>query len=108
MLTDVPTIPTRQQLLADVLACPVCRGAVAARLGRVLCASCGRTYPIRDGVPDLLAAPPSDGLDVPPGLIGNALGAIVSFPVVYDLVQRLTGAEKTLARLRKILEFPLS
>jgi ubiquinone/menaquinone biosynthesis C-methylase UbiE len=55
-------------------------------------------------MPDLLTAPPVDGLDVPPGLIGNALGAIVSSPVVYDLVQRLTGAEKTLARLRKILE----
>jgi SAM-dependent methyltransferase len=87
LLTEAPAIPTRSQLVADVLACPACR-----------------TYPIRDGVPDLLTTPPTDGLDVPPGVVGHALGAIVSVPLVYDLVQRLTGAEKTLARLRKILE----
>ncbi|WP_371720330.1 Trm112 family protein [Acidobacterium sp. S8] len=38
-----------------MLACPVCHGALRLEAGRVLCLSCGRKYPIEDGIPILLA-----------------------------------------------------
>jgi hypothetical protein len=39
----------------EMLACPACRSPLAPRgEGRLLCASCGRGYPIRDGIPVLL------------------------------------------------------
>jgi uncharacterized protein YbaR (Trm112 family) len=40
-----------------MLACPVCHAALTAlRPEAVLCTGCGRRYPIRDGLPVLLAA----------------------------------------------------
>lgn len=42
--------------LMDILACPVCKQDV--RLDepaqRICCVSCGRCYPIRDGIPVML------------------------------------------------------
>jgi SAM-dependent methyltransferase len=43
--------------LGEILACPVCRGA----LDGVRCTDCGRSYRIRDGVPDMTPIPPPDG-----------------------------------------------
>lgn len=44
-----------KELLA-ILACPACKGDVkldeAAQ--RIICQSCGRRYPIRDGIPVML------------------------------------------------------
>jgi uncharacterized protein YbaR (Trm112 family) len=42
---------------AAQLACPVCLGNLRARPERLACASCGRIYPIVDGIPVLIAAP---------------------------------------------------
>ena len=42
-----------KELLA-ILACPACRGDVAEENGKVVCASCGRQYPVRDGIPIML------------------------------------------------------
>ena len=36
----------------DLLVCTACRGELAERPDGLLCTSCGRTYPIRDGVRD--------------------------------------------------------
>lgn len=38
-----------------LLACPVCHGALSAADNQVLCAQCGRRYPVEDGIPVLLA-----------------------------------------------------
>ncbi len=50
--------------LLDILACPLCKGALtlaAAReeggeivAGTLACAACDEAYPIEDGIPDLL------------------------------------------------------
>ena len=42
--------------LLDVLACPVCKtGVTQSSEDWLLCGACGRRYPVRDGVPVMLA-----------------------------------------------------
>jgi hypothetical protein len=36
------------------LACPACHGALRAENSRLLCITCGRAYPIVDGIPVLI------------------------------------------------------
>jgi len=47
---------TIDPMLLDVLACPACDDRPPVRLdGELLrCDACGRAYPIRDGIPDML------------------------------------------------------
>ena len=40
--------------LLSILACPACRGDVAEKNEKVVCVSCGRQYPVRDGIPIML------------------------------------------------------
>jgi uncharacterized protein YbaR (Trm112 family) len=44
-----------QELLA-ILACPVCKGDISLdeENQKLICADCGRKYPIRDGIPVML------------------------------------------------------
>ena len=42
------------QELLSILACPACRGDVKENSGKIVCASCGRKYPIKDGIPIML------------------------------------------------------
>jgi uncharacterized protein len=37
------------------LACPVCIGALRVEDARLVCVSCGRAYPVVDGIPVLIA-----------------------------------------------------
>jgi len=39
----------------DLLACPVCQGALSIREEQLVCAACGRGYPVVDGIPVLIA-----------------------------------------------------
>jgi uncharacterized protein YbaR (Trm112 family) len=39
----------------DDLACPVCHAALGFDAESVVCSSCGRIYPIVDGIPVLIA-----------------------------------------------------
>jgi len=43
-------------LLAEILVCPVDHGQLSedAVASRLECASCGRRYPVRDGIPVML------------------------------------------------------
>lgn len=43
------------ELLA-MLVCPVCREAVTEEEAedRLVCSGCGRAYPVRDGIPDMV------------------------------------------------------
>ena len=43
-----------QTVVAD-LACPVCHGGFELGDQRLVCLSCGRAYPIVDGIPILIA-----------------------------------------------------
>jgi len=40
--------------LLDLLACPVCKTEVKLDGDRLACQTCGRRYPIRDGIPVML------------------------------------------------------
>ena len=40
--------------ILDQLACPVCLGALRMDGERLVCAGCGRGYPIVDGIPVLI------------------------------------------------------
>ena len=49
------------QKLLEILACPACKTPVRLEGDRLVCAHCGRRYPIRDGIPVMLieeAEPP--------------------------------------------------
>ena len=37
------------------LACPACRGGLRLEETRLVCAGCGRAYPVVDGIPVLIA-----------------------------------------------------
>ncbi len=53
-------LPLPEQVL-QLLACPVCRGVLGQTAAEITCAGCGRRYPVRDGIPVLIAeaaAPP--------------------------------------------------
>ncbi|HEU5350308.1 MAG TPA: Trm112 family protein [Terracidiphilus sp.] len=39
---------------AEALACPACRGALRRVEMQVECATCGRAYPVVDGIPVLI------------------------------------------------------
>lgn len=39
----------------DQLACPACLGDLRADEAKLVCITCGRTYPVMDGIPVLIA-----------------------------------------------------
>ena len=41
--------------LLKILACPACQGDVELKEEKIVCKKCGRKYPIRNGIPVLLA-----------------------------------------------------
>lgn len=41
--------------LLEILACPVCKGPLRTDGSSLVCTSCRLRYPIRDGIPVLLA-----------------------------------------------------
>jgi hypothetical protein len=38
----------------ELLACPACQGDLRLDLDRLVCAGCGRAYPVVDGIPALI------------------------------------------------------
>jgi len=40
--------------LLKILACPACKGDVRLENDKIVCAKCGRKYPIQDGIPVML------------------------------------------------------
>ena len=40
--------------LLKILACPVCKTDVGLKDEAIVCAECGRRYPIKDGIPIML------------------------------------------------------
>jgi len=41
--------------LLDILVCPICKKDVKLENDRIVCTQCGRQYPIKDGIPVMLA-----------------------------------------------------
>jgi uncharacterized protein len=40
--------------LLDILACPDCKADVEEKDNKIVCKTCGKKYPIRDGIPIML------------------------------------------------------
>lgn len=40
--------------LLEILACPFCKGDVSLEKEKIVCAACGRRYPIIEGIPVML------------------------------------------------------
>ncbi|MGQ9524603.1 MAG: Trm112 family protein [Armatimonadota bacterium] len=40
--------------LLEILACPVCKTEVKLKQDRLVCVTCRRAYPVRDGIPIML------------------------------------------------------
>ncbi|MFH1478363.1 MAG: Trm112 family protein [Candidatus Omnitrophota bacterium] len=40
--------------LLDILACPACKTGVELKEDKIYCSKCGRSYPVRDGIPIML------------------------------------------------------
>ena len=55
--------------LVELLACPVCKVPVREEADRLVCRQCGRRYPVRDGIPVMLAEAAE-----PPGQAGGPAG----------------------------------
>jgi uncharacterized protein YbaR (Trm112 family) len=53
-------MPVPPELMA-ILQCPVCHSRVEESGDQIACTGCGRVYPVRDGVPHMLA----DGAERP-------------------------------------------
>jgi uncharacterized protein YbaR (Trm112 family) len=41
--------------LLDILVCPVCKGDVKETNSEIVCTNCGRRYPIKNGIPVMIA-----------------------------------------------------
>ena len=52
---DASTLKSILLSISDQLACPACLGGLRLDGERLLCAGCGRGYPIVDGIPVLIA-----------------------------------------------------
>jgi uncharacterized protein YbaR (Trm112 family) len=55
MTADNSQPPKFDESVLDQLACPVCLGGLAFIAEQLVCAGCGRGYPIVDGIPVLIA-----------------------------------------------------
>ncbi len=40
--------------LLEILACPLCKTEVKLENDKIVCANCGRRYPVKDGIPVML------------------------------------------------------
>jgi len=67
MPADPATNPAFDASILSQLACPVCLGALSHDESRLLCVTCGRAYPIVDGIPVLIADRAVAGQVVVPG-----------------------------------------
>jgi uncharacterized protein YbaR (Trm112 family) len=55
MPADPNTPPKFDPTILDQLACPACLGELCLQASNLVCATCGRAYPIVDGIPVLIA-----------------------------------------------------
>ncbi len=78
MSANVNSIP---QDLLDILVCPLDHGKVNLQGEELVCATCGRAYPVRDGIPVMLldeARLPADGTGAAAAVVGRTPGAAES------------------------------
>jgi uncharacterized protein YbaR (Trm112 family) len=55
MAADSSSFSPFDPVVVDLLACPACLGGLGLDEGKLICAECGRIYPVVDGIPVLIA-----------------------------------------------------
>jgi len=55
MPADSQDPPALDSSMVAQLACPACLGALRLEEAQLICAACGRAYPVVDGIPVLIA-----------------------------------------------------
>jgi uncharacterized protein YbaR (Trm112 family) len=55
MAANSTALPTFDPSVVGQLACPACHGVLNLEEAQLVCAACGRAYPIVDGIPVLIA-----------------------------------------------------
>lgn len=51
------------EVLREVLVCTVCHGQLDELTDELVCQSCGRRYPIVNGIPNMVVDPQTDSFD---------------------------------------------
>jgi uncharacterized protein YbaR (Trm112 family) len=51
----VPEGFSMDEKLLEILVCPLCKASVRLESERLVCGDCGRRYPVRDGIPIMIA-----------------------------------------------------
>jgi uncharacterized protein len=46
-------VPTNEDMM-NILVCPACRSDVKDQIDKIVCLSCGRSYPVTGGIPVML------------------------------------------------------
>jgi uncharacterized protein YbaR (Trm112 family) len=87
--------------LLEVLACPVCGGALSSADNALTCTGCTRAFPVREGVPIFIDG---DGPDSAPSLVGRLHYAILGNPRVYEFHQAHGGGRPIAARVATALK----
>jgi uncharacterized protein YbaR (Trm112 family) len=90
--------------VAELLACPSCRGALNESSTALACSGCHRVYPLHDGTPNLLPARPFAPSINTFGFVSRGFQSAAAAPFVYDVVQQLAGARRILRRIEPMLE----
>lgn len=93
-----------QRHLLELLACPSCSAVLTEGTTTLVCESCDRVYPLRDGTPDLLLARPFAPSQNTFGFVSRGFQSATATPFVYDVVQQLAGARKLVDRIEPKLE----
>ena len=83
--------PEKQALIANYLACPVCKGSLRADLEQALCVACHASYPIVDDLLVLLPAGQDDALRRLRARYEATVGG-TSLPTVFRVTKRMLGS----------------
>ena len=86
--------------LLELIACPLCRGAIVSSFAGVECTGCGRIFELDGRVPVMVR---DDDAGAPSSYIARAQYALLGNPRVYDLQQRHGGAGHIAGRVKEAL-----
>jgi SAM-dependent methyltransferase len=86
--------------LLELIACPLCRSRVVSAFAGLACTGCGRRFALDGRVPDMVVG---EGGHDSLSILARAQYAVLGDPRVYDLQQRVGGADRIFDRVEETL-----